>query len=242
MFHNHDFSDGGRTVLIAVPTLPAVTLADAKVGLGITDTSQDTIVAAAIAAAGDALDPAAGGWLGRALRTQTWELQLRSFGRHHRRNFQFNPRQAIEAHHIALSYPPLQNVLSVKYFDVNGVDQTLALGTDYRVLGMGQVYDKARIAPLYAKAWPTPRVDDGSVRIQFTCGYDDSAPLTAMPRGLKQAIILGARALMSVTGRDMLLFEDRVDGMGLKRYQNNPAAADIVNKAISSLLINMAIS
>jgi hypothetical protein len=62
--------------------MPAVTLADAKVALGITDASQDTLVTAAIAAAADALDPAAGGWLGRALRTQTWELQLRSFASH----------------------------------------------------------------------------------------------------------------------------------------------------------------
>lgn len=241
MYPYHHHSDDGRAVLVDPPTDPAVTLADAKQALGISDTSQDLIIAAAIAATSDALDPAAGGWLGRALRPQQWELQLRSFGRRHHYG-QINPRQqqAVEAHHIVLPYPPLLSVDSVKYLDVNGVDTSLVLGTDYRVLGMGQPYGKAFIAPLYAMSWPVPRFDHASVRIQFTCGYDED--VAKMPGVLRQAIILGARALMSVTSRDMLLFEDRIDGLGLKRYQNNPAAADIVNKAIKALLFNLAIS
>lgn len=241
MYSHHHEIDHGRTVLITAPTAPAVSLADAKSALGIDagDTSQDVLVEAAIAAASDALDPAAGGWLGRALRPQTWELQLHSFGGRHGR-FHFHPGYPISAHHIALPYPPLIAVVSVKYLDVNGADQILALGTGYRVLGMRQPYGKASIAPLYATSWPVPRIDDASVRIQFTCGYDDTD--TIMPGSLKSAIILGARALMSVTGRDMLLLEDRVEGLGWKKFQNNPAAADIVNKAVKSLLINLAIS
>jgi uncharacterized phiE125 gp8 family phage protein len=243
MYRNYDFSDHGRAVLITPPdpANPAVTLADAKIGLGISDASQDTIVAAAIAVASDALDPAAGGWLGRALRTQTWELQLRSFAQH-RQQFFVSPRHPPQAHKIVLPFPPLGTVVSVTYTDVNGVAQALVQGTDFRILGAGQVYGKAMIAPLYAGSWPLARLDDGSVRIRFTCGYVDAAPAMAMPHTIKQAIILGARALMSVTARDMLLMEDRVEGLGWKRFQNNPAAADVVNKAIQGLLINMAIS
>jgi uncharacterized phiE125 gp8 family phage protein len=238
MLPHHDVSELGRSILITPPDpdVAAVTLDEAKIGLGITSTSQDDIVAAAIAAAADALDPASGGWLGRALRPQTWELQLRAFGSH-RAHWHHTCANA-----ILLPYPPLISVDSVKYLDSAGVDQTLALTTGYRVLGKGQVYGRAYIAPPYAGAWPVARFDDASIRIRFTAGYaDDSDPASAMPRSLKHAIILGARALMSVTSRDMLLFEDRVEGMGSKRYQNNPAVAEIVNKAIASLLSNLSI-
>jgi hypothetical protein len=196
-------------------------------------------VQAALDAASDALDPASGGWLGRALRTQSWELQLRSFSEH-REHFFNSPRRAPEAHRILLPYPPLQSVDSVKYLDINGVDQALVLGTDYRVLGMGQPYGKAYIAPLYGASWPVPRVDDASVRIAFTAGYDEADNI--MPKALRSAIILATRALLSVSTRDMLLMEDRVEGLGWKRFQNNPAAADVVEKAVRSLLINLQIS
>jgi len=240
-FRSHDIEDVGHAVLTDAPTDPAITLDDAKKALGITDTAQDNAVSAAIAAASDALDPAAGGWLGRALRTQSWELQLRSFGSQQTRfGANLNPRQPTLAHRIVLPYPPLLSVDSVKYLDINGVDTTLVLGTDYRVLGMGQIYGKSYIAPLYQQSWPVPRVDDASVRIRFTCGYDEGDAI--MPQALRQAIVLGARALMSLAGRDMLLMEDRVDGFGLKRFQNNPAAADVLDKAMRSLLINLAIS
>jgi hypothetical protein len=241
-FRNHDFDDGGRAVLTDPPTADAVTLADAKRALGIaaTDISQDLAITSAIAAASDALDPAAGGWLGRALRPQSWELQLRQFSQRLGSAFHINPRQPAPAHAIVLPYPPLLSVDSVKYTDTNGVNQTLALGVDYRVIGMGQVYGKAWIAPLYNASWPVARLDDASVRIRFTCGYDEGDAV--MPRSLKNAIVLGARALLSVSTRDMLLLEDRVEGLGWKRFQNNPAVADIVDKAMRALLINLAIS
>jgi uncharacterized phiE125 gp8 family phage protein len=238
-FRNADLVDGGRAVLTDPPTDPAITLADAKQALGISDSSQDLAVQAALDAASDALDPASGGWLGRALRTQSWELQLRSFSEH-REQFFNSPRRAPEAHRILLPYPPLQSVDSVKYLDLNGVDQVLVLGTDYRVLGMGQPYGKAYIAPLYGQAWPVPRVDDASVRIAFTAGYDEADNI--MPKALRSAIILATRALLSVSTRDMLLMEDRIEGLGWKRFQNNPAAADVVDKAVRSLLINLKIS
>jgi hypothetical protein len=135
-FRNADFVDGGRAVLIEPPTDPAITLADAKKALGISDASQDLAVQAAIDAASDVLDPASGGWLGRALRPQTWELQLRSFAAH--RNISFRARAARRG--AQASCCPIRrckSVDSVKYLDINGVDQTLVLGTDYRVLGMG---------------------------------------------------------------------------------------------------------
>lgn len=241
MYHrNIRFSDGGRAVLIEPPDDAVISLTDAKkaLGMSLSDASQDAALTLAIAAASDVLDPAAGGWLGRALRPQSWELQLPSFGAHSYR-FHMSPRHPVGSHRIELPYPPLLSVDSVVYTDVNGVDQPLVLDTGYRVLGMGQVYGKAMIAPLYGQSWPVARVDDASVRIQFTCGYDDDDAV--MPATLKNAVIIGARALLSIATRDMTLLEDRVEGMGWKRYQNTPAVAQIVDKAIKWLLANLTI-
>lgn len=235
MFRNNDISDGGRPVLIEAPEDELIALADLKKALGISGIDQDNALKFALAAAIAALDPASGGWLGRALMPQTWELQLRSFV-DVRRAW---PRQpALQA--IELPYPPLLQIVSVKYLDAAGADQTLALGTGYRVIGQGQVFGKQAIAPLYAASWPAARVDDASVRIRFTCGYDGDA--NVMPKQLVQAICLSVRALLPLMTRDAMLFEDKVEGLGSKRYQNNPEFSAIVEKAIGSLLVNLSTS
>ncbi|MEH2484706.1 phage head-tail connector protein [Bradyrhizobium sp. AZCC 2230] len=45
----------------------ALQLVDCKAALGISGTSQDAVITAAIGAATDVLDAATGGWLGRAI-------------------------------------------------------------------------------------------------------------------------------------------------------------------------------
>lgn len=232
MFRNNDVSDGGLPVLVEPPTEPAISRADCKKALGIaaSDISQDGAIAAALAAVAATLDPAFAGWLGRALREQTWELRLRDFN--DRRPALRGNTDAIE-----LPYPPLLSMVSVKYYDVNGVDTTLALNTDFRILGQGDPYGRQAIAPLYSKSWPTARSDDGSVRIRYTCGYDDD--VNVMPPNLVQAVCLGARALLTAGTRDLLVFEDRVEGVGSLRYQNNPQILDVVTMAIGGLLGNL---
>src|SRR5689334_17329669 len=82
MFRNNDVSDGGRPLLITAPdyaSTPLVALAACKAALGISGTDQDAVLTGALAAAIAALDPATGGWFGRALGVQTWELQLQDF-------------------------------------------------------------------------------------------------------------------------------------------------------------------
>src|SRR2546430_1116586 len=66
-------------ILIEAPDQDVISLADCKAAIGIVDDSQDSAIQIAIRAVSDALDPASLGWLGRALRRQTWELQLESF-------------------------------------------------------------------------------------------------------------------------------------------------------------------
>jgi hypothetical protein len=250
MFRNDDVSDGGLPILVTAPTVLPITLANCKAALGVTDTTQDAVITAALNAVTASLDPAQLGWLGRALRPQTWQLQLRSFydvrppnRRRDRSMFplsQVNVPPGFNNQAIPLPYPPLISIGSVKYLDANGVDQTLALGTGYRILGVGQTFGRQAIAPPYNGTWPAARVDEASVRIQYTCGYDDVTNM--MPPQLTQAICLGVRALLPLLTRDNMVMEDRVEGIGLTRYQNNPAIAGIIEKAIGSLLANLAIA
>lgn len=235
MFRNNDISDGGLPVLVTAPDAPVMSLDDCKDALGISGTDQDNAITAAIDAVTATLDPAFGGMLGRGMGPQTWRLELRSF-RDRRPKF----RAYANSQAIPLPYPPLISVNSVKYLDENGVDTTLALGTGYRVLGMGAAIAKQSIAPLYSKSWPNTRIDDASVRIEFTCGYDGET--NVMPPNLLQAICLGVRALLTAGTRDAMILEDRVEGIGSKRYQNNPQVTDIVTKAICGLIANLVTS
>lgn len=236
MFRNNDISDGGRPVLITPPdynSTPIVSLAECKSALGIASSSQDALLAMALDAAIAALDPSTNGWLGRALGAQTWELQLRSFN---------DRRQTVRPHYnplaIPLPYPPLISVASVKYFDASGNDTTMVEGTDYRVLGVGEVFARQAIAPLYGKTWPIARVDDASVRVRYSCGYDGQTGRITPPQ-LSTAICLSVRALIPVLSRDGMLAEDRVDGVGWKKYQNNPEFAQVTRAAAASLLANL---
>lgn len=235
MFRNNDISDGGRPVRITAPdynATPIVSLAELKSSIGIIRSDQDALLTEAINAVVANLDPYSEGWLGRAIGAQTWELQLQSFDD---RRLALRPYYNVLA--IPLPYPPLISVVSVKYLDVNGVDTTMILGTDYRVLGSGERIQA--IAPLYAKTWPVARRDVGSVRIRFSCGYDGQNNKT--PAQLSAAICLGVRALLPLLSRDPMLFEDRVEGLGYKRYQNNPAFAKVIEDAIAGLLANLRI-
>ncbi|WP_448031541.1 head-tail connector protein [Bradyrhizobium liaoningense] len=223
-------------IVITPPTVEALTLVDCKAALGISGTSQDPVIGAAIGAATDALDASTRGWLGRAIRVQQLELQLDSFaaGWECRNGSYSCHREAIE-----LPYPPLITVASVKYFDSAGIDRTLVEGTDYRVQRMKAIDGKQLVEPVYGGSWPAARREAGSVRIRYNCGYDGST--NVMPRQLKTAIMLGVRALMTAAARDPMLLEDRVEGIGSKRYQSDSKAAQVVIDAADALLSGLRI-
>ena len=224
MHEDHDHP-GSEALIVAPDDTAVLLLADCKAGLGITTTTQDAQITAAIAAVISELDPAEGGWLGRAIVEQTWELRLSCFyrHRHHCRRYGHGA--------IALPYPPLVDIVSVKYDDLAGVEQTLVEGTDFQLLGVGTL-GRQSIAPLYLQCWPVARWAPESVRIRYDCGYDTGA----IPPKLKQAIVLSVRAILNATERNVLILQDQVEGLGAKRYQSNPALADIVTKAADSLL------
>jgi uncharacterized phiE125 gp8 family phage protein len=153
--------------LITAPTVDVVSLVDMTAHLRVDASDDDVLIAGLVAAVAGTLDPATGGWLGRALRPQTWELRLDGF----------------PCEEIALPYPPLIAITSVKYDDTGGTERTLAPATGYRILNAGGL-GKTILAPPYGTSWPVARADRETVRIRYQCGY----PPTPAPDPLPAAI------------------------------------------------------
>lgn len=152
-------SDGER-VLVEAPEADVVTLEEMKKHLREDSNDFDDYIEGLTASVISTIDPASGGGLGRALREQTWELQLRGFP----------TCESEDGLLIRLPFPPLIEVVSVKYDNLNGVEQTLVEDTDFRVVGLGG-RSKQSLIPLYNSYWPSARCYPASVRIRFTCGY-----------------------------------------------------------------------
>lgn len=205
-----------RSILIEAPDEDVVTLAECKNALGISGTSQDDLIEAALAASVSALDAASGGWLGRALRPQTWELRLSDF-----------PSCDDE---IELPFPPLISVTSIKYDDSSGDEQTID-AADYVVFGVGG-RSYGSVKPAYDTSWPSSRCYPDSVRIQYVCGYDDDA----MPAAIQQAVSMMTRSVMANVERNLFVTHDKVEGVGEKRYSVSTDGIKVMKQASDALL------
>jgi len=85
---------------------------------------------------------------------------------------------------IELSKPPLQAPLvSLKYIDPDGVEQTLAT-TEYEV---DTTVEPGQVRLAYNKSWPSIRRQKDAIRIQFKAGYGGAV---AVPEMHKAAIKL----------------------------------------------------
>lgn len=223
----------GSRYLIEGPTDDVVSLATAKAHLKVTDSDQDELIQLMIDAAVAQLDPSKGGWLGRALRPQTWEVRCDGFHGYYsdcgyERNFRM-------VYAIELPYPPLLTVDSVKYDDGNGVEQTLTEGTGFRVIGLG-VNGKSYVAPVYNGSWPTSvRYDVESVRVRFTSGYE-LATVETMPAAIRQAVLLMVKHLYGLGERNLFVSAETVDGVGSRNFVVSENAAIVMKNATESLL------
>jgi uncharacterized phiE125 gp8 family phage protein len=154
------------------PARRAVTLADALAQVREFEGDNgagDLLLEAYIAAAHDACEQRTE----RALITSDWLLTLDAFPAACR----FNPHAA-----IALRACPVQSVLSIKYDDADGVEQTLDPAA-YRV---SLTQEPALITPV--DRWPATLSAPGAVRVAYRAGYGD-APAD-VPAPLKQWILL----------------------------------------------------
>lgn len=103
---------------------------------------------------------------GRAFIEQTWRVTLDAF-----------PAQ------IMLPNPPLMSVESIKYYDAEGVQQTLA-ETEYEV---NSASEPATVKPAYGKSWPSTAIRSDAVQVQYKCGY--GADESSVPESVKGYIL-----------------------------------------------------
>lgn len=149
-----------RVVVITEPPV-VLPLADAKAHLSIdaSETHDDAKITAYVAAATAHVDGPAG-WLGRSLGKQTLELRRCGFSTW-----------------LRLPYGPVLSVLSIKYDDADGAEQTLdpALYVEYG----------GSICPAANTSWPATRSGPESVRVQYEAGYEDGKVPTPILQAIK---------------------------------------------------------
>jgi uncharacterized phiE125 gp8 family phage protein len=154
------------------PAVEPITVARVKEHLRITTTDQDNWINRHITAARETIE----NYTGRALVTQTVEIKLDGF----------------PCDEIWIPNPPLQQILSVKYYDQNGDLQTI----DSSLYDVDIASEPGRICPIFNTYWPVARPKLNSVIITAIVGYppDESGSptdLTAnIPEGLKSAMEL----------------------------------------------------
>ncbi len=116
---------------------------------------------------------------GIAFLTQTWEWSQDLF-----------PYATTENPFAAFFLPgyPLQSVTSIKYQDINNVQQTLSASV-YSVDTRSQ---PGRVGLAFNQTWPDALWLPNSVIVRYVCGY---ATLAAIPEDLKQTLLVAAGML-----------------------------------------------
>ena len=156
--------------LITPPTLPVVSLADAKLHLKVDGSDDDTLITAMVAAATQQAQHETG----RALMRATWERRLDAF----------------PAAEIRLGLPPVVSVVSVTYIDPAGATQTVPSASytldDSTDSGSGWVLP----GPGYQ--WPDTAAGANVVRVRFQAGHLTAAEV---PESIRAWIMLQVGAL-----------------------------------------------
>lgn len=156
--------------LITPPAIAPVSLAVAKERLRVDVSDEDDKITKLIAAN----TAYAERFMGRALIDQTWELILDKF----------------PTNEIKIPLPPLIEVVSVKYDDGAGDEQTVSTGS-YTV---DAVSEPGWVVP--ASSWPATFDGVNSVRVRFRAGYiDENSPAGhSVPEDIINAILLRVKA------------------------------------------------
>jgi uncharacterized phiE125 gp8 family phage protein len=151
--------------LVIPPQLEPVTAELARLHSHISHTAEDLLIELWISAARDLAEQ----YQRRAYVTQVWEM---SFDR-----FPVMP--------LSLPHPPLQNVVSVRYFDKENTEHTMDL-SQFIVDTDGE---PGRICFNDGYQWPTAHLRQiNSVKIRYTAGYDNEGVL--VPANVVHAILL----------------------------------------------------
>lgn len=150
---------------VTPPAGAVITIADLQTVLRVADPTEAGFLFDQIIAATELVQ----GNTGKQLLLATYEMSLTGF----------------PAGEIEIPNPPLQSVVSIKYDDDQGAEQTLSPSL-YSV-NLGSTRRRGSIIPADGCSWPTARCHNRSVHIRFTCGWPNAA---AVPRALVQQVRL----------------------------------------------------
>lgn len=164
-----------RPVLVTPPAIKPVTLTEVKAALDIGYTAKDDLLNGLIAAATSYLD----GWtgiLGRCLVEQEWRQDFGCFYAN-----------------MPLPLFPVLSISSVKHFDADGVEQTIA-DSNYSLQANDLGFYVRFIDEFSA---PALRSDEPAVNITYKAGYANAGTspnfTSTVPDAIKQAIFLMIR-------------------------------------------------
>ncbi len=108
----------------------------------------------------------------RQLMTKTWDLALDCF--------------PAATDSLSIPRPPLQTIDSITYVPSSGGTTTI----DSTSLHVDTGSEPGRVAPVFDWYWPTARLQNAAVTVQFTAGYGGDA--VDVPEPLRQAIMMMA--------------------------------------------------
>lgn len=169
----------------SAPTEVGIDLEELKAQLSITGSANDARLMRIASAALTFTER----YINRALITRTYLYKLDRFGACNRGDtddFWYQPLGMSEraSPFIVLPYPPLISVTSVKYYDDDGVLQTIS-SSNYQV---DTTNEPGRIAPVYGYTWPYPGVRLNPIEIVYTAGY--GTLFSTIPADLRHAIMM----------------------------------------------------
>lgn len=159
-----------------------VTRAQAKRQLRVDYSDEDDVIDRLIGTATAYLD-GAGGILGRALLTQSWQLRLPGFQALEAPRFMVPGNilatgiVAAASGRLRVPLPPTATLDKIEYVDVNGVTQTLDASL-YQVVPGGAL-GVTTVLPAYNQYWPPHRLQDDAVLVTFTAGYGKGGDVPA---------------------------------------------------------------
>lgn len=153
--------------LITAPTEEPISRTEAKLQCRVDGTDEDTLIDALIVAAREMAEHETG----RALCTQTRELVLDAF-----------PES------FKLDGGKTQSIVSIKYLDTTGTEQTLDPQDTLPDLDSEPAY----ISIGYGLAWPESYPVPNAVRVRYVCGYGAAADV---PGAIKSWMLLAVGAL-----------------------------------------------
>lgn len=178
--------------LITPPAGYPVSLDEAKAQCRVEDDASDGLINSLIAAATEHVEI----YTGRAIITQTWKLTLDAF-----------------TDSIMLAKGTVASVTYVKYYDVDGVEQTVS-ADDYTV---DISSDPQWIVVNSDASWPSTLDGINAVNITFVAGY------STIPPSFKHAILLLIGQWYDnrsdVTERQMISMPNAVEAL-LRGYRN----------------------